>query len=77
MQMDMFRSDDLNVLISRMDMLEKSLTKVRKGMFARLTNTDKYATETRDHFEMIERDMYRLKQSLYVDDEKIVAMVNQ
>ncbi len=64
-QIDMFMKEDIQTLNDKMEKLKKSSDSVRKGLFARNTALEKYLTELRDRLDEQEKEIYKLKKTIY------------
>jgi len=75
MQLDLFDSQAVENLRAEVAKLSRSNMQVRKGLFARNTALEKYMGELQSQNEMLERELYRLKQTVH-DIQKKLAMVD-
>lgn len=85
MQIDMFMNEDMQKLSHKVEKIEKSTEKVRKGLFCRQTNDRKelieFIDETREKMKELERnlynvtaDNYRMKCTLYGEEPKVYSL---
>lgn len=85
MQTDMFMSEDMQALSNKIEKIEKSTEKVRKGLFCRQTKDRKelieFMDETREKMKELERNLYnvtadnfRMKVTLYGEEPKIYSI---
>lgn len=75
MQLDLFDTQAVENLRDEVSKLSKSNAAVRRGLFARNTALEKYMGELQSQNEMLERELYRLKQTVN-DMQKKLAMVD-
>ncbi len=64
MQLDMFDSMAVQNLREEVAKLAKSNIAVRRGLFARNTQLEKYMSELQTQVEQLEREVYQLRQKL-------------
>lgn len=75
MQTDLFRSQDMQQILERVERVEKSTDKVRKGLFGRNTSIENRMNDLESRVEELSRENYNLKKYVYEkDDECIVAI---
>ncbi len=76
MQTDMFRDDDMQLLVEKFDKVEKAAINVRKGLFARHGALEKRFCELEDRFKEQEMEIYKLKQALYGQEKHEIIPID-
>lgn len=66
MKTDLFREDDIQFLKDKVEELQKSFEKVRKGLFARNTALKKDLTENEDKREALSLEVYKLRSQVHI-----------
>lgn len=74
MQLDLFDTQAVENLREEVAKLSKSNAAVRRGLFARNTALEKYMGELQSQNEMLERELYRLKQTVYEMQKKLATV---
>lgn len=69
-QFDMFDTPAIANLRQEVDKLAKSQASVRRGLFGRHTQLEKYMIELQNQIESLEKEIYMLKKKLAEDVEE-------
>jgi hypothetical protein len=65
MKTDLFREDDIQDLKDKIEELQKSFDKVRKGLFARNTSIEKNSIANEDKWESLSLEVYKLRSQVH------------
>ena len=78
MQLDMFKSEDIQKIEDHINRLTKSNQDVRKGLFARHQALEKRFCELEEMMKSQDREIYKLKQAWYGDEKSdIIVELNE